>query len=161
MDLVQLPGQYLAQLNVARALDDMDSPRLADFVSALDRVNAVAERSPGFVWRLKDEAGNAIDIKVTDDGRLIVNMSVWETPAHLEQFVWSTIHKRVYAKKSKWFATMATPNLVMWWVDRDHRPAPEEGMARLAHLTAHGPTPHAFGWESLPNVKLWTSQRCA
>src|SRR5262245_19113977 len=104
MDLIQTPDHHLAQLNVARALDDLNSPRLADFVSALDRVNAVAERSPGFVWRLKDDgAANAIDIKVTDDARFIVNMSVWETPAHLEHFVWSTIHKRVYARKSNWF----------------------------------------------------------
>lgn len=161
MDLVQPPGQYLAQLNVARAVDDLASQRMADFVSALVAVNAVAERSPGFVWRLKAEGNSAIDIKVTDDARFIVNMSVWETPAYLEHFVWNTIHKRVYAKKSKWFEAMATPHFVMWWVERAHRPTPEEAMARLAHLTANGPTVHAFGWESLPNIKLWMSQRCA
>jgi hypothetical protein len=162
LDLVQPPDHHLAQLNVARALDDLDSPRLADFVSALDRVNAVAERSPGFIWRLKDAGGSkAIDIKVTDDTRFIVNMSVWETPAHLEHFVWNTIHKRVYAKKSMWFEAMPTPHIVMWWVGRDHRPTAEEGMARLSHLTAHGPTSHAFGWESLHNIKLWMHQRCA
>ena len=161
MDLVQPPGQYLAQLNVARAVDDLASQRMAHFVSALDVVNAVAERSPGFVWRLKGEGSSAIDIKVTDDARFIVNMSVWETPAHLEHFVWNTIHKRVYAKKAKWFEAMATPHFVMWWVGRAHRPTPEEAMARLAHLTANGPTAHAFGWESLSNIKLWMSQRCA
>jgi hypothetical protein len=157
----QPPQSHLAQLNVARALDDMDSPRLADFMSALDRVNAVAERSPGFVWRLKDEAGNATDIKVTPDPRLIVNMSVWESAEQLEQFVWRTVHKRVYEKKSKWFDPPQEAHFVMWWIPIDHRPTTEEALARLAHLNRHGPTPDAFGWESLPHIKLWMSQTCA
>jgi len=161
MDIVQLKGMHLAQLNVARAVDDLDSPRLADFMAALDRVNALAERSAGFVWRLKSDAGNATDIKVSDDPRYIINMSVWETAEHLEQFVWNTVHARVYEKKANWFEAATTPHLVMWFVPRGHRPSEEEAMARLAHLTAHGPSAHAFGWESLPNVKLWMSRRCA
>jgi hypothetical protein len=112
-------------------------------------VNAVAERSPGFIWSRKAEIGNALDIEVTGDARLVVNMSVWETPAHLEHFVWNTIHKRVHAKKSRWFETMATPHFVMWWIERTHRPTLEEAMARLADLAANGPTVHAFGWDSL------------
>ena len=161
MEITQPPNTHLAQLNIAKAMDDMDSPRLADFMSALDRVNAVAERSPGFVWRLKDEGGNATDIKVTDDPRLIVNMSVWQTPEHLEHFVWNTIHKRVYEKKSKWFEAPKAAHFVMWWVPVAHRPTPQEAMAKLASLDAHGPTEDAFGWESLPNIKLWMSARCA
>jgi hypothetical protein len=98
---------------------------------------------------------------VAEDARFIVNMSVWETPVHLEHFVWNTIHERVYAMTSKWFETMATPWFVVWWVERAHRPIPEEAMARLADLTTNGPTVHAFGWESLPNTKLWMSHRCA
>lgn len=156
----QPANTHLAQLNVARALDDLDSPRLADFIAALDGVNAVAERSPGFVWRLKDDGGNATDIKVTDDARFIVNMSVWETPAHLEQFVWNTVHARVYDKKGKWFEPSPVAHFVMWWVPVGHEPTTDEAMARLAHLRAHGPCEHAFGWESLPNIKLWMSKRC-
>jgi hypothetical protein len=159
--MIQPPKMHLAQLNVARAVDDLESPRLADFMAALDGVNAIAERSPGFVWRLKSDAGNATDINVSDDARLIVNMSVWETPEHLEQFVWNTVHARVYGKKAKWFEAPATPHLVMWWVPIGHTPTTDEAMARLAHLTAHGASEHAFGWESLPNVKLWMSKRCA
>jgi hypothetical protein len=160
--LTQPPGHHLAQLNVAKALDDLDSPRLADFVGALDRVNAVAERSPGFVWRLKDaDAGNATSIKATEDPRVIVNMSVWSTPEHLEHFVWNTIHKRVYGKKHNWFETPRQAYFVMWWVRIGHRPSVEEAMERLAHLDRNGPSEHAFGWESLPHVKLWMSQQCA
>ncbi|MBL8780558.1 MAG: DUF3291 domain-containing protein [Alphaproteobacteria bacterium] len=161
MDILQPPGTHLAQLNVARALDDLESPRLADFLGALDRVNALAERSPGFVWRLKSDVGNATDIKVSDDARFIVNMSVWETAEHLEQFVWNTVHARVYEKKANWFEAMKTPHLVMWFVAAGHEPTVEEAMARLAHLTAHGGSAHAFGWESLANVKLWKDKRCA
>jgi hypothetical protein len=160
-DIVQPAGTHLAQLNVARALDDLESPRLAGFMGALDRVNALAERSAGFVWRLKSDGGNATDIKVSDDARFIVNMSVWETAEHLEQFVWNTVHARVYEKKANWFEAMTTPHLVMWFVPAGHRPTAEEALARLAHLTAHGASAHAFGWESLPNVKLWMSKRCA
>jgi hypothetical protein len=160
--LEQPVDHHLAQLNVARALDDLTSPRLADFANALDRVNAVAERSPGFIWRLQsDEAGNAMAIRVTDDPRLIINVSVWETASHLEHFVWNTIHKRVYEKKSKWFSPLSEAHFVMWWVPFGHRPSTDEAMARLAHFNSHGPSNHAFGWQSLPNVKLWMSQRCA
>lgn len=159
--IVQPERSHLAQVNVARALDDLDSLRLADFMGALERVNSLAERSPGFVWRLKSDAGNATDIKVSDDARFIINLTVWETPEHLEQFVWNTVHARVYEKKAKWFEAMATPHLAMWFVPIGHQPTPDEAMARLAHLTAHGPSDRAFGWESLPNVKLWMSKRCA
>jgi hypothetical protein len=142
-------------------VDDVESPRLAAFKAALDPINALAERSPGFVWRLTGESGNATDVRVSDDARFIVNMSVWETPAHLEQFVWNTVHARVYEKKGNWIETMATPHLAMWWVPIGHRPTVDEAMARLAHLTARGTSDHAFGWEGLPNVKLWMSKRCA
>lgn len=159
--MIQPPNTHLAQLNVGRALDDLDSPRLAEFMGALDRVNALAERSPGFVWRLQSDSGNATDIKVSDDARFIVNMSVWETPQQLEQFVWNTVHARVYEKKADWFEKATTPYFVMWWVPAGHRPTTDEAMARLAHLMAHGASDHAFGWESLPNIKLWMSRRCA
>ncbi len=157
----QPSGTHLAQLNVATALDNLDSPRLAGFVGALDRINAVAERSPGFVWRLKDECGNATNIQTSENPRFIINLSVWETPADLEHFVWNTIHKRVYAKKAKWFEAPKGAYFVMWWVQAGHRPTAEEALARLDDLKANGPSERAFGWESLPNIELWKKQRCA
>ncbi len=157
----QPPGTHLAQLNVATALDDLNSARMADFVGALNRVNAVAERSPGFVWRLKDEGGNATDIQTSGDPRFIVNLSVWETAADLEHFVWNTIHKRVYRKKANWFEVPKSAYFVMWWVPAGHMPTAEEALARLAELNANGPDARAFGWESLPNIELWKQQQCA
>lgn len=159
--MIQPENTHLAQVNAATALDAIDSPKLADFVAALDRINAVAERSPGFVWRHQDETGNATNIQVTDNPRFIVNMSVWESPEHLEQFVWNTVHKRVYDKKAKWFEEADEAYFVMWWIPVGHIPTVEEGLERLADLNANGPSERAFGWESLPNVKLWIEQRCA
>lgn len=157
----QPENTYLAEVNVATAVDDMDSKQLADFVANLDRINALAERSEGFVWRLQDETGNASNIQVTDNSRFIVNLSVWETPEHLEHFVWNTVHKRIYAKKSKWFEVPIRPHFAMWWVRRDHLPTTDEALERLAELHANGPGEQVFGWESLPNVTLWKKQRCA
>jgi hypothetical protein len=160
-DITQPEGTHLAQLNVGRALHALDDPRMAGFMGPLDHVNALAERSPGFVWRLKSDSGNATDIKVSDDPQFIINMSVWETPEQLEHFVWNTVHKRIYQKKGNWFEPMQTPHFVMWWIPAGRIPTPPEALARLDHLTRHGPSEHAFGWESLPNVKLWAQQRCA
>jgi hypothetical protein len=159
--MIQPPHTHLAQLNVGRLLDDVESPRLADFKAALDPVNALAERSPGFVWRLKGDSGNATDVRVSSDARFIVNLSVWETPEQLETFVWNTVHARIYEKKGKWLEASSVPHFVMWWVPVGHTPSTEEAMARLEHLRAHGPSDHAFGWESLPNIRLWMSKRCA
>ena len=159
--MIQPENTHLAEVNVATAVDDLESARLADFVAALDRVNDVAERSLGFVWRLKDDSGTSIDIHASDNPRYIVNLSVWETPEHLEQFVWNTIHKRIYQKRSKWFEAPKTAHFVMWWVPIGHEPTVEEALDRLEELNANGPSERAFGWESLPNVQLWQKQRCA
>jgi hypothetical protein len=160
--MIAPPKHHLAQLNVGRALDAMDSPRLAEFMGNLDRVNAIAERSSGFVWRLKgDGTNNATDVKVSEDPLFIVNLSVWVSPAHLEQFVWNTVHKRFYDKKVNWFEAPAQAHFVMWWVPEGHKPSTQEALERLEHLRNQGPSDHAFGWESLPNIKLWMSKRCA
>ena len=152
---------HLAELNIARLKYDLDDPRVADFVNNLDRVNAVAERSEGFVWRLKDEDGNATSIQAFDDPRVIVNLSVWQTPETLEKFVWQTVHKQVYARRAEWFAVMEKMHFAMWWVDEGHEPSALEARERLEHLQAHGDSDHAFGWEHLPNVQMWKEQRCA
>ena len=158
--ILQPAGTHLAQLNVGRIRYPTDDPRLAEFM-ALDAINALAERSPGFVWRLKSDSGNATDIKVTADPMFLINMSVWKTAEELEHFVWRTVHRRFYRRKGSWFAPMSTPHFVMWWIFIDHIPTPEEALARLAHLTEKGPSDHAFGWESLANTEALLRQRCA
>ena len=153
MIVLQPPGTYLAQLNVGRTLDAMDTPQLAGFRDNLDRINALAERSPGFVWRLKDDGGNATNIKLTNDPLFIVNLSVWQTPAQLEHFVWNTVHKRFYDQKAQWFEAPERRHFVMWWVPVGHLPPPDEALARLAELESHGSTARAFSWEDLASAE--------
>jgi heme-degrading monooxygenase HmoA len=152
---------HLAQLNVAHPRFPLDDPRMADFVDNLDRVNAVAERSPGFVWRLVGEGEDATDLRLSEDPEAIVNMSVWETAEQLEHFVWNTVHKQIYRRKGEWFSASGRPYFVMWPVAVGHRPDLAEAAERLEHFTRHGSSDRAFGWEGLPQLKRWMEERCA
>jgi hypothetical protein len=135
---------HLAQMNVATALYPLDDPRMAAFMAQLDAVNALAEASPGFVWRLQSDQGNATDIKVGDDPKFIVNMSVWSSAEALFEFVYKSAHRLVMVRRREWFDRPVAAYQVLWWVEAGHAPSVEEGLARLRHLDAHGPTPHAF-----------------
>lgn len=147
---------HLALINIAHARFDLTDPRIAEFVDNLDRVNAAAERSPGFVWRLiGDEGANATSINAFGDSRIIINMAVWESVEALEDFTYKTIHKRFFARRSEWFQPLDGPNLALWWVEPGATPTVEEGKRRLGILKTNGPSPEAFlfgnGFEP-PNV---------
>ena len=152
---------HLAEINVARLRHPLDDPRVADFVANLDRVNALAERSDGFLWRLKDENRDAYGHTPIGGPLALVTLSVWEDAHKLEHFVWNTVHKRIYQQKSKWFEIMDSHHFAMWWVEEGRRPTLEEAKQRLDHLDEHGDSDFAFGWSHLPHVKLWQQQRCA
>ena len=154
------PATHLAQLNVGRPLYRLDDPRMAGFMDNLDRINAVAERSPGFVWRLKDDSNNATAMRPFDDPNMLVNLSVWENVEALERFVWATVHKQLYNRKTEWFEKPSQPHFVMWPIAAGHIPDLEEAKARLDHLTGYGDSDDAFGWAYLPHVKLWMGQKC-
>ena len=139
---------HLAQLNIAKAVDDMDSDTLAPFVAQLDEINALAEASPGFVWRLKDESGNATSINVFDDPRLIINMSVWEGIEPLSDFVYKTAHTKVMARRREWFHVMEEAYHVLWWIDVGTEPTLEEAKSRLRHLEENGASEFAFTFKS-------------
>ncbi|MFI0846752.1 DUF3291 domain-containing protein [Mesorhizobium sp. IMUNJ 23232] len=152
---------HLAQLNIARLKYPIDDPHVADFVVNLYRINAIADRSEGFIWRLQDETGNATAVGGFDDPAVVVNMSVWRDAESLEYFVWNTVHKQIYRRRAEWFSLMGEQHLVMWWVEPDHIPGVAEARARLDHLRANGDSDFAFGWAHLPHVKLWQQARCA
>lgn len=136
----------LAQLNIARMKFDMESPEMADFVEALDPVNASADQSPGFVWRLQDETGNATEYMIWDDPNWLVNISVWECLDALKVFVRSELHRAVMRRRREWFSEMIEAYVVLWWVPAGHRPTVAEAQARLEKLRAEGPTPEAFSF---------------
>lgn len=153
---------YLAQLNIGRLRHEIDDPRMADFVENLAFVNGLAERMPGFIWRYQDDSGAAVDTRpYADDPRMAINLSVWENVEALEHFVWQTVHKRFYGRRTEWFEHLEGPYSVMWWVPTGHRPSVQEAIDRLDHLKRHGPSDYAFGWERLPAAQLWKTARCA
>ena len=144
---------HLAQLNIALPREPLDSELLAEFVAALEPVNAVADRSPGFVWRLQTDDGDATGIRGFGDDQLIINMSVWESLAALREFVYSSSgpHLAVMRRRREWFERMAESHMVLWWVPAGHVPSVEEAEHRLGLLHSHGPTELAFTFrESFP-----------
>src|SRR5262245_24530555 len=140
---------HIAQLNVGRAVAPLDSTQLADFMAWLDAINAIADRSPGFVWRLQGDNGNNTSLKVSDDAQFIVNMSVWESLEDLHAFTYRSDHKSVFARRYEWFERASGPNVVLWWIPAGTLPTVDEALARLERLASHGPTPEAFGFKSV------------
>jgi hypothetical protein len=140
---------HLAQINVGRLLYPITDPRIADFVNNLDAINALAEASPGFVWRLKDENNNATSITAYEDPSILMNMSVWTSPEVLYDYVYKTMHRRFVQRRKEWFQLFGAQYIALWWVEVGHVPAPNEGQRRLAHLERYGPTQHAFTFRKL------------
>ena len=151
--------QHLAQFNIARIRYPLDDPRMKEFVDNVERVNGLAETIEGFVWRLQDASGHAMNMRVYDDPRILPNLTVWENVEALERFVWQTLHKRFYGRREEWFERTETP-LVMWFVPQSYRPAIAEGVERLEYLKAHGPSDYAFGWDRIPAAQLWKTALC-
>jgi len=151
---------HIAELNIGRFRYSTDDPRMTAFMANLDRINALAERSEGFVWRLKDESNNATAIRPENDPTMAVNLSVWESVEALERFVWATVHKQFYNRKADWFEKLGTPHFVMWPIPAGHIPDLAEAMARLEYLTAQGDSDFAFGWSHLAHIKLWMNRKC-
>ncbi len=144
VDSAAMAGFQLAQVNIALPLAPIDSELLSEFVRRLESVNAVADGSPGFVWRLASDEGDATAIRGFGDDRLIINMSVWESLEHLRAFVYSNrAHLDVMRRRREWFDRLAL-HLVLWWVPVGHRPTVLEAEARFAQLQALGPSPQAF-----------------
>jgi hypothetical protein len=134
---------HLAQLNVAKLKAPLDSPQLKDFVDNLDRINALGESTPGFVWRFKEESGNATDERPLGDD-VIINLTVWKDVASLTHFAYKTGHVEIMRRRREWFSRMAEAYLALWWVPAGHLPTVAEAVAKLQHLRAHGPSPEAF-----------------
>lgn len=135
---------HLAQINVARLRAPLHDPTVAEFVAALDDLNALAERSPGFVWRPQGDDGNATSIRAHDDERVIVNLSTWTSVETLADYVFRSFHAAFLRRKRDWFERFGSAHVALWWVPEGTRPAISDAVGRLQHLEAHGPSPTAF-----------------
>ncbi len=161
----------LANANIARIIHaGVDAPQMSGFTSRLATINALAERSPGFVWRLQDETGDgATGIEVlADEPRVIINLSVWQDVSSLFTFTYKTAHAKMIRDRTDWFEPVAgLANLALWWVDDGHQPTVAEAVARMRLLAANGPGPDAFTFGAAfsagrkPIVANWPEKDCA
>jgi hypothetical protein len=136
--------RHLAQANVARQRAPLDSPEMGEFVVALDPVNRIAERSPGFVWRLRSSESHGATVLEDGSAPMIVNLSVWESYEALHAFVYRSPHGAYLRRRARWFTPTRQPSTVLWWVEAGRQPTVDEALRRLRHLRANGPSPKAF-----------------
>jgi hypothetical protein len=139
----------LAQVNIGRLRAPIDSAQLADFMAALDPVNASADAAEGFIWRLQTEEGNATAIKAfawdeAGSAGVIINMSVWRSIEDLTAWIYGDMHRPVLRRRAEWFHRVEEATLALWWVPAGHRPTTDEAEEKIRHLRAHGPTAVAF-----------------
>lgn len=137
-------GWQLAQVNVGRARFPVDSSEMADFMALLDPINALADGTEGFVWRLQTEAGDATALRPFDDDRILINMSVWESFEALRSFVYLSSHLDVMRRRREWFERMDQAFFALWWIPGGQLPTIADAKARLDILRERGPSPAAF-----------------
>ena len=143
---------HIAQLNIARMLGkNIDDPVMAEFVDQLDNINALAEQSMGFIWRLKSGDGNATSYNPYGDERIIINFSVWQTAEDLKDFVFKSAHSVVMRDRKKWFETFGQAYYVVWNIPAGYIPSLEEAIDRLACLQQNGSTDYAFDLKNIFN----------
>lgn len=147
--MVQTHSHHLAQINIARMLAPFDDPLLADFMAQLAPINALADSSPGFVWRLQTESGDATSIRIYEDQMIAVNLSVWESVEALREFAYKSAHAGVMRERKRWFEKFDGPYMALWWIPAGHIPTPQEGRERLDFLRAHGDSEYAFSIQHL------------
>jgi hypothetical protein len=141
---------HLAEINIGRLIAPAGDPRVAEFMDNLDRINGLGKRMPGFVWMMEGSGapgtGNTENV-LDDDPQLVANLTVWESPAQLQTFVFDTLHARFMDRRAAWFEVMQAEHFAMWWIPQGHRPTLDEGRDRIAKRAANGDSPEAFGWD--------------
>lgn len=143
-----MPEFHLAQINIAQMKMPLHLPAMRSFVEQIAEINSLAEKSPGYVWRLQDQYGDATSIRPFGS-TILVNMSVWESPDHLMDYVYKTDHSEVMRNRKEWFDEMEESHMALWWIEVGVEPTVEDGKQRLEHLFAHGETDHAFTFRNV------------
>lgn len=139
---------HLAQVNVGRMRGERDDPAVAGFYAELDRINAVADAAPGFVWRLQGDGNDATDLRPGPDPLFLINMSTWTDADTLFDYVYRTAHTAVMAQRREWLERFAGSYQALWWVPAGHRPSIDEALAKLWLLDRYGPSPQAFTFKA-------------
>lgn len=140
---------HIAQLNIARAKYPLEDLRMTGFVSRVDEINGLGEKSPGFVYRFKDEDGDTTSLRVFPDPQLVINLTVWESMEALKDFTYRTAHAELIRLRKHWFTPMDGPHVVLWWIKNGHTPTLEEARERLEQLEREGPGPMAFDFKNV------------
>lgn len=151
-----MSSYHLVQSNVARMLGLIEDPVMAGFVERLEPLNALADASPGFVWRYQTDEGDATEVRVFNDELILFNMSVWESVEALENFVYRSNHVEALQKKAEWFERASRATLALWWIEIEHVPSVEEAKDRFDVLWRDGPSAEAFTFRDrfpAPDVK--------
>ena len=138
---------HIAQINIGRIKGPMDGFVMAGFVARLDEINALADTSPGFVWRLQTPEGNATELRPYDDDRILVNISVWESIEQLKHYVYKTAHVELLRQRQSWFEKFDGIYTALWWIPQGHIPTVDEAKERLTRLESEGPTQFAFTFQ--------------
>ena len=136
-------NRHLAQLNIATLRHPIDDPRIADFVDALPLVNGAGEKTPGYVWRLQTDSGDATDIQVFEDPLVIVNLTVWESLEALKRFAYRGVHRDFFRRRAEWFVEGAS-RTALWWLPTSVLPNTDDAKRRLEFIDAFGTSPYAF-----------------
>ncbi|KZZ62134.1 hypothetical protein A3762_13700 [Oleiphilus sp. HI0125] len=144
----------LAQINIAYGFEEVDHPSMVDFKEAIDHINMLAERSEGFVWRFQTEEGDATAVRLFDDPKVIVNISVWESLDALKNYVYQGEHLDILKRKKEWFQKTKGPHLALWWIEDGEFPTAEQAKEKLEYLAKHGPNEHVFNMAWAGNIKV-------
>lgn len=140
----------LAQINIAKLLKPFDHPQIADFVNQLDEINALAEKSKGFIWRLKDEDSNdATSINPYNNQNIIVNMSIWDDVNSLKEYVYNSGHVQVFMRRKEWFEKPTKAHMALWWIEKGEYPTAQEGKERIEYLQQFGSSKFAFTFKDI------------
>ena len=138
---------HLAQVNIGRIRGPIDGPVMKEFVDALDEINALAEQSPGFVWRFQTPEGNATSVQPYEDPTILINLSVWDSVETLKAYVYGSQHAQYMARRAAWFEKLASVHFALWWIPAGTLPSLDDAKQRLDHRQTRGDTPYAFSFK--------------
>lgn len=141
-----MSAMHVAQFNVVRFKFPPGHVALRTFEENVARINAIAEASPGFVWRYVEAGTRDVEFVQFVDGSFLGALSVWESIEALKAFVYGKAHLEMMRRKAEWMSNMAERSYVLWHVERGIQPRPEEGWKRLVHFRENSDSAMSFSF---------------